>query len=317
MSAARSRTSCVIGVDLGGTKLLAGVVGPDLAVRHRVRRQAFGLDQARLMATIVDAVEEARAEIEDEVAALGFGIPVTLDRRTGTAAYSTHLPLADVPFEAVMSEHLGLPVAVDNDANLAALGELTWGAGQGCEDLVYLKLHSGVGAGVVVNGQLARGAAGGAGEVGHIVLDPAGPQCWCGSRGCLQVYTSIPAVLAAASREAGRELTLGALVDGAAEPAIARVLIRAGDIAGRAMASVCNVLNPRRVIVGGGLARVGDVLIGPLRGALRANSLPLVGSNTEVVAAALGNEASALGGVALVLRESERLVPPGVPLTVR
>ena len=89
MSAARSSTRCVIGVDLGGTKLLAGVVGSDLAVRHRVRRQAFGLDQARLMETIVEAVEEARGAVDEEVAAVGFGIPVTLDRRTGMAAYST------------------------------------------------------------------------------------------------------------------------------------------------------------------------------------------------------------------------------------
>ncbi len=131
MPAARSRTSCVIGVDLGGTKLLAGVVGPDLAVRHRVRRQAFGLDQARLMATIVDAVDEARAEVDDDVTAVGFGIPVTLDRRTGTAVYSTHLPLADVPFEAVMSERLGLPVTVDNDGNCAVLAEARHGAGGG------------------------------------------------------------------------------------------------------------------------------------------------------------------------------------------
>jgi len=315
------RAGAAVGVYLGWRHVR--VVVADLAHRvlgSAVRELRSHTAEEGLPAT-VEAVDEALAAgrvHRDRVLGAGVGLPGPIHRQSGTPSPSNILPgWAGVAVAEELGRRLGLPVAVDNDANLAALGELTWGAGQGCEDLVYLKLHSGVGAGVVVNGQLARGAAGGAGEVGHIVLDPAGPECWCGSRGCLQVYTSIPAVLAAASREAGRELTLGALVDGAAEPAIARVLIRAGDIAGRAMASVCNVLNPRRVIVGGGLARVGDVLIGPLRGALRANSLPLVGSNTEVVAAALGNEASALGGVALVLRESERLVPPGVPLTVR
>ncbi len=256
----------------------------------------------------------------DQVLGAGVGLPGPVQRRSGMPSPSTILPgWAGVGVGEELGARLGVPVAVDNDANLEALAELTWGAGQGCPDLLYLKLHSGVGAGVVVNGELARGAAGGAGEVGHIVLDPSGPECWCGGRGCLQVYTSIPAVLAAASREAGRELTLRALVDGASagDPAITRVLTRVGEIAGRAMAGVCNVLNPRRVVVGGALAQTGAVLIGPLRDALRANSLPLVGSHTEVMAGALGNEAGALGGVALVLRESERLVPPGMPLTAR
>ena len=158
MPAARSRTSCVIGVDLGGTKLLAGVVGPDLAVRHRIRRQAFGLDQARLMATIVDAVEEARAEVDEEIAAVGFGIPVTLDRRTGMAVYSTHLPLADVPFGAVMSERLGLPVTVDNDGNCAVLAEARHGAGGGSGDVVMLTLGTGIGGGIVLGGR-ARAAS--------------------------------------------------------------------------------------------------------------------------------------------------------------
>ena len=272
---------------------------------------------------IVDAVEEAlRAGrvYRDRVLGAGVGLPGPIHRQSGTQSPSKILPgWAGVAVAQELGARLGVPVAVDNEANLGALGELTWGAGQGCSDLVYLKLHSGVGAGVVVNGELARGAAGGAGEVGHIVLDPSGPECWCGNRGCLQVYTSIPAVLAAASRDAGRELTLHALVDaaGAGDAQVTRVLTRVGEVAGRAMAGVCNVLNPRRVVVGGALAQAGEVLIGPLRATLRANSLPLVGSNTEVMAGTLGNEAGALGGVALVLRESERLVPPGVPLTAR
>ena len=126
-------------------------------------------------------------------------------------------------------------------------------------------------------------------------------------------------MLAAASLQAGRELTLRQVIDGAGagDPAITRVLARVGEVAGTAMAGVCNVLNPRRVVVGGALAQAGEVLIGPLRNTLRANSLPLVGTNTEVVAGALGTEAGALGGVALVLRESERLVPPVVSVRTR
>ena len=206
MPAAHSRTSCVIGVDLGGTKLLAGVVGPDLAVRHRIRRQAFGLDQARLMATIVEAVEEARAEVEDEVVAVGFGIPVTLDRRTGMAVYSTHLPLADVPFEAVMSERLGLPVAVDNDGNCAVLAEARFGAGGGSGDVVMLTLGTGIGGGLVLGGKLQRGWIGAGAELGHMVVDMDGPPCQghCPNRGCLEVMASGSALVREASLRVAR-----------------------------------------------------------------------------------------------------------------
>ena len=206
MPAARSRTSCVIGVDLGGTKLLAGVVGPDLAVRHRVRRQAFGLDQARLMATIVEAVEEARAEVDDEVTAVGFGIPVTLDRRTGMAVYSTHLPLADVPFGAVMSERLGLPVTVDNDGNCAVLAEARHGAGGGSGDVVMLTLGTGIGGGLVLGGKLQRGWIGAGAELGHMVIDMDGPPCQghCPNRGCLEVMASGSALVREASLRVAR-----------------------------------------------------------------------------------------------------------------
>ena len=206
MPAARSRPSCVIGVDLGGTKLLAGVVGPDLAVRHRVRRQAFGLDQARLMATIVEAVEEARAEIDEEVAAVGFGIPVTLDRRTGMAVYSTHLPLAGVPFGAVMSEGLGLPVAVANAGNCAVLAEARHGAGGGSGDVVMLTLGTGIGGGLVLGGQLQRGWIGAGAELGHMVIDMDGPPCQghCPNRGCLEVMASGSALVREASLRVAR-----------------------------------------------------------------------------------------------------------------
>jgi predicted NBD/HSP70 family sugar kinase len=271
----------------------------------------------------MEAVEEALAAGRvhgDRVIGAGVGLPGPIHRRTGTPSPSNILPgWADVRVAEELGERLGMPVAVDNESNLEALAEHTWGAAVGCEDVVYLKLHSGVGAGVIVNGQLARGAAGGAGEIGHTVIDPRGPLCRCGNRGCLETYTSIPAVLAAAAREAGLELTLRRLLDGAAagDPAIRRTLARAGERLGIAMIGVCNLLNPRRVVVGGALAGAGEVLIGPLRRALRAWSLPLVASNTEVVAGALGAQAGALGGVALVLREGERLVPPGMPLSAR
>ena len=291
MPAARSSTSCVIGVDLGGTKLLAGVVGPDLAVRHRIRRQAFGLDQARLMATIVEAVEEARAEVEDEVAAVGFGIPVTLDRRTGMAVYSTHLPLADVPFGAVMSERLGLPVTVDNDGNCAVLAEARHGAGGGSGDVVMLTLGTGIGGGLVLGGKLQRGWIGAGAELGHMVIDMDGPPCQghCPNRGCLEVMASGSALVREASLrvarrpdtalghalEEGRELT-GPFVTELAhdgDPVARDALETVGRALGVGLSTLVNLLNPEVIVIGGGVIAAGEMLLEPARREMRERAL--------------------------------------------
>ena len=144
---------CVIGVDLGGTKLLAGVVGP-ISPSTTAPAPGFGLDQTRLMATIVEAVEEARAAVEEEVAAVGFGIPVTLDRRTGMAVISIHLPLADVPFAASCPSGSGCRWRSTTTRNCAVLAEARYGAGGGARDVVMLTLGTGIGGGLVLGGEL-------------------------------------------------------------------------------------------------------------------------------------------------------------------
>ena len=321
MPAAHSRTSCVIGVDLGGTKLLAGVVGPDLAVRHRIRRQAFGLDQARLMATIVEAVEEARAEVDEEVTAVGFGIPVTLDRRTGMAVYSTHLPLADVPFEAVMSERLGLPVAVDNDGNCAVLAEARHGAGGGSGDVVMLTLGTGIGGGLVLGGKLQRGWIGAGAELGHMVIDMDGPPCQgqCPNRGCLEVMASGSALVREASLrvarrpdtalghalEEGRELT-GPFVTELAhdgDPVARDALETVGRALGVGLSSLVNLLNPEVIVIGGGVIAAGEMLLEPARREMRARALAPARDAVRVVAAAFGEQAGMIGA-ALMAREA-------------
>jgi len=323
MPAARATPSCVIGVDLGGTKLLAGVVGPDQAVRHRVRRQALGLDQARLMAVIVEAVEEVRAAASDEVAAVGFGIPVTLDRRTGTAAYSTHLPLAGVPFAAVMSERLGVPVAVDNDGNCAVLAEARHGAAAGADDVVMLTLGTGIGGGLVLGGQLQRGWIGAGGELGHMVIDFDGPPCQgnCPNRGCLEVMASGSALVREASLrvarrpdtalghalEEGRELT-GPFVTELAhdgDPVARDAMHAIGRALGVGLSSLVNVLNPEVIVIGGGVIAAGEMLLGPARAELQARALLPARDAVRVVPAAFGEQAG-LVGAALLARESAR-----------
>src|ERR687893_2488256 len=213
----------VIGVDLGGTKLLAGAIDADLAVHHRTNRPVLGLDQDGLVQMVADAVEEVRTAVGDGIEAVGFGIPCTFDRRTGMAVQAANAPLADIPFHEVMAERLGLPVVVDNDANCAVLCEARVGAPAGCSDVVLLTIGTGIGNGLFLRGEVYRGWIGAGAELGHMVVEMNGRPCQgnCPNWGCLESVASGTALvrevsLAVARRpdtalgsalESGRELT--------------------------------------------------------------------------------------------------------------
>jgi predicted NBD/HSP70 family sugar kinase len=205
--------------------------------------------------------------------------------------------------EAMLGAELGLPVRVDNDANLGALAETVWGAGRGCSELIYVKAATGIGAGLVLGGRLYHGFSGAAGELGHVPVEEGGPICRCGNRGCLETFAGAEAVLEPLRRRRPSVSTLrdviAAAVDG--DRACARVIEDAGRALGRGVAAACNLLAPQRVVVGGELALAGELLLDPLRSALRRAA---VGSmrDVEVVAGVLGERAEVLGAVALVLR---------------
>ena len=207
MPSVRASPSTVIGVDLGGTKLLAGVVGPDLDVRHRIRRQAFGLDQTRLMETIVEAVEEARAAVDED----DRGGRLRHPRDAGPA--DRHGGLLDPPparERPVRGRDVRAarrcPVVVDNDGNCAVLAEARHGAGGGSGDVVMLTLGTGIGGGLVLGGRLQRGWIGAGAELGHMVIDMDGPPCQghCPNRGCLEVMASGSALVREASLRVAR-----------------------------------------------------------------------------------------------------------------
>ena len=204
---------------------------------------------------------------------------------------------------------LGVPVSIDNDSNLAALGEHVWGAGQGCTDCVTIRFHNGIGCGLFVNGTLVRGAAGGAGEIGHITVDERGPLCRCGKRGCLDSYAAIPAILDALAPQYG-PLTVGELLDLLADhdPGAVRVVSDAAELVGRAVATACNLLAPQRVIVLGPMAEAGEVVLSPIRTALARHIAP--NEPPEVVLGELGARHTALGAIALALGETDWLPAP-------
>lgn len=310
----------VIGVDIGGTKLLAGALDADGRVSHRTNRPVLGLDQGELLDMIVDAVEHIRTGV-GKVEAVGFGIPCTIDRRTGVAVQAVHLPLRDLPFARVMTERLGMPVAVDNDGNCAALCEARAGAARGCSDVVMLTLGTGIGSGLVLGGRLYRGWMGAGAELGHMVVDADGPPCHgnCPNRGCLEAVASgtalVREVSLAVSRrpdtalgralEEGRELT-GPLIDElarAGDPVALEALRRVGRNLGLGLANVVNVLNPEVIVVGGGVIGAGELVLEPAREVMRARALPPGRDEVRVVPAAFGPEAGMVGAAILAAEE--------------
>jgi predicted NBD/HSP70 family sugar kinase len=264
-----------------------------------------------------ELLHDAGAGIE-RVTGVGMGLPAPLRRDTGQIGDSSILPgwIGSRP-EAMMSEELGLAVRVENDANLGALAEIVWGAGRGCSELLYIKVASGVGAGLVLNGRLYEGHAGTAGEIGHVTVDESGPVCRCGNRGCLEVYAGADAVLEPLRRRHGARITLRRVIALAQEGDLGcqRVIADAGRSLGLAIAGTCNLLAPERVIVGGELAAAGEILLEPLRTVAQRSAIASLRA-TPVLQGVLGDRAEVLGAVALVLRESRRYVtepPAGQP----
>ena len=311
-----------IGIDAGGTKLLGGVVDGSLAVRERVHRFWRGGDRDEVLDVMVQAVEEARAAAPD-VAAVGFGIPSVVEAATGLSEYSNHLPLDGVPFREVMAERLGLPVWVDNDANLALLAEARGGAARGARHAVMLTLGTGIGGGLLLDGRLYRGARGGGAELGHMVVDVDGPPCQggCPNRGCLETLASGSAVgregAAAAARSPesalgralvdGREIT-GALVTevGHDGDAVAiEVLSLVGRRLGAGLSSLVNAFQPEVVVIGGGAVAAGELLLGPAREVVMTTALPPLRERVRIVAAELGEEAGMIGAGILALERGE------------
>ncbi|MFI7128118.1 ROK family protein [Nonomuraea sp. NPDC050153] len=291
--------------DLAGTTLASegATVAADTPWQERL---AAGLG-------LLDDLLAAAGRDRSSLLGVAVGVPGPIDLRTGPVGPS--LPgqaWAGVNVAKEFGRHLSPPVLVENNTRLEAIAEFTWGAGSGVRDVLYLGLSTGIGAGLQIGGRLHHGGArGGGGSVGHISADPAGEPCPCGNRGCLVQYASIPAVLALLRPALGERIGVDDVLaaTAAGDPDCRRVLHDAGEVVGRVLANLCNLLNPERIIIGGELARAGDVLLEPIRATLRRSAMVLT-RDADVVAAALdlGERAAASGAAALVLRETDQLV---------
>ncbi len=311
-----------IGVDLGGTKMLIGVLGADSKVLWESREASTGQDEDALLELLVREIEEAKAACPG-VTSVGLGIPATIDRERGVAVAAVNLPIHDLPVRDLVSERTGLPVFVDNDANVAALAEHLYGAARGARNAVMITVGTGIGGGLILGGEVYRGSTGAGAELGHVVIELDGPPCQgnCPGRGCVESLASGTALgregrlaaernpdsalakIAAEGREIDGKAVTEAALAGDATAVDALELI--GTRLGVAFASFANVFEPEAIVVGGGVIAAGDLLLEPARRELRGRALSPM-NETPVVPAEMGPDAGMIGAAAMARIELER-----------
>jgi glucokinase len=284
-----------IGVDTGGTKILAGAVDREGGVVRREERRTAVSSQEDLLTQLDDVVETL---LDDDIVALGFGLPSTIDQLAGRAVSSVHIPLADLDFRDRMAERFRLPVAIDNDGNAAAIAEWQLGAGRGASNVVLLTLGTGIGGGLILDGRPYRGSVGAAAELGHMVLDYGGPACGggCSGYGHFEALASGRCGDDAARRRFG-EGTAHTLVEAAknGDEGAREDIAHIGEFLGAGIASLVNIFNPEIVVLGGGFAEAGDLLLEPARATLAREALKPARDLVQVKWAELGSNAGMVG----------------------
>ncbi|MGH7687485.1 MAG: ROK family transcriptional regulator [Candidatus Dormibacteria bacterium] len=301
----------VVGIDIGNRH--ARVAVADLA--HEVLAEeriplplGHPAEEAirQSVALALRLVEQSGRDMS-RLGCVAVGIPGPILVGAGRLGTPSVLPgWAGVDVAASFSERLGVKVVVDNDANLGALAESVWGRARGVDDFAYLKVSTGIGAGLVLNGQLYRGSLGPAGEIGHTTIEEDGVVCRCGNRGCLETVAAAPALLELL-RAAYGDLTLEDLLalSEAGDIGCRRVITDAGRHIGVAVANLCNLLNPALIVVGGELAAAGDLLLNAIRDSMSRRALSLSDSSAAVVTGAFAERTAVLGAVALALQEGD------------
>ncbi len=319
----------VVAVDLGGTHIRAAVVDDAGVLSHRraipTSAEAGHEDVIARMAELINQTAESAGV--SEAIPVGVASPGPLNPRTGTVLYTPNLPgWRDVPLVPMLEAGVLRPVLLANDGNCAALGEMRYGSAQGVADLVYLALGTGVGGGVVSGGVLVDGVRGLGAEVGHVTVAMDGPRCTCGSIGCLEAFVSGWAIKREAEavattadgdllrRIAGEgELHAGIVKDAAeqGDPAARMILDRAGRALGAAMGTFTNIFNPEMIVIGGGVAALGEHLLGPARETMRAHSFVDMRADVKVTYSSLGKDTGIYGAAALAQRTGLERVAAG------
>ncbi|MEI6044230.1 MAG: ROK family protein [Chloroflexota bacterium] len=312
----------VIGVDLGGTRIrvvLADGNGTLLERKELLTQASRG--QAAVMDSLVQTIQTVMKSADfDQILGLAIGAPGPLNPKTGIIYAPPNLPgWEEVPLRAILEERLGLPVYVGNDANLAALGEYTYGAAKDYQYLVYITISTGIGGGIIERGRLLDGAKGVAGEIGHMTIESFGPPCKCGNQGCWEALASGTAIRRRAIEmvQAGRnsllnELSKGNLEDITAElveqaarqgdPAALELIDQTAIYLGIGITNILHLFNPEIVVLGGGVTQMGELLLKPLLAEVARRTIPAFRENVPIVLTKLGGDIGLYGAVALVLQ---------------
>ncbi len=310
-----------IGIDVGGTNVKIALVDEKGKIKYSnsvPTRAEMGYEYTvnNIKQAIYDLLKETKLEPKN-IEGIGFGFPGQVDYKSGIVRLAPNIPgWVDVPIAKLIEDEFHIPTRVDNDVRCAALGELNFGAGKGCENLICITVGTGIGSGLIVNGKLVRGASNAAGEIGHIKLQMNdGPICGCGDTGCLEAFASGPSIVAMAEDyiRGGKSTKFREMANSnpitpyivceaakAGDPVAKRIFTIIGEYIGIGMASVVNLLNPEKIIVGGGVADAGEILMTPLKETLKKRAMKIAGEAVEVVPAQLGNTAGVIGASLLI-----------------
>jgi glucokinase len=315
----------IVGVDVGGTNIKVGVMpmrgGLPVGVRtlptEAPRGAQFVVDRiVRMIDEATSEVLEEHGDGRDSLAGVGIGSPGPLDRDSGVVLDTPNLGWRNFPLRDLISNEVGLPAWLDNDANCATFGEWWMGAGKGSQSLIGVTLGTGIGGGIILDGELFHGASDAAGEIGHMTIDFTGRKCKCGNYGCLEAYASGPNIAARAVEgiEAGAESTLLQIVEGRldritastvyeavvqGDPYANEVMVETAKILGAGVANLINIFNPQCVVIAGGVTRAGDHLFVPLRAEIRRRAFKSAAEACQVLPAELPETAGIIGAAGL------------------
>lgn len=312
----------VIGVDVGGTKIAVGLIDRNANfIARDISYSHFRKPPDQVVDEIVRLIEQLLIKSNQDkskITGVGLGIAGHVHSERGIVLTNSNMPDWDCyPLRDTLKSRLGLPVIIDNDANCAALGEFRYGAGRGAKDMCYVTLSTGFGMGIVINGKLHRGATGTAGEIGHTVVNPDGPLCSCGKRGCLMSYACGIALdkMARDCIERGEETLLTSLcgdcpdhvksemiAEAAAkgDQVALRMLHTAGKYFGIGLSTIVQVINPDTIVIGGGLVHIGPLLLDSCFKSLNENIHPVLIDSARIVFSELWNDAGVIGAGALI-----------------
>ncbi len=310
-----------IGVDVGGTNIKIALVDFDGKIIYSnttPTRAELGYEAG--VNSIKQAIKDLAQETNQDsktIEAIGFGLPGQIDYKKGIVKNLPNIPgWVDIPLAKIIEEEFSIPTRLDNDVRCAALGELNFGAGKGCENLICITVGTGIGSGIVLNGKLVRGATNAAGEIGHIKMSMQdGPLCGCGDYSCFEAYASGPAIVTMAKEyiSGGKSAKYKEMAnDGIITPYIVaqaalqgdavsiQIFKKIGTIIGLGLTSVINLLNPEKIIIGGGVADAGDILLEPIRKTISDRAMPIQAASVQIVPAQLANTAGVIGASLLI-----------------